>query len=316
MLRVLLWQCMLRVMSLSRLKTQNTALNTQGVDLQPSISRLNLNPKFPLNVHLDGHRDDAPVTELHVHDGLELGYCTAGSGTFYVGNKILPFHAGDMTVITDHEYHRCHSTPGTTSHWVWFFLDPIRLLVPHSAFEFVWESERFCGAQFMNVIANDGNSSLHDLMKMLIAEAKRQDEYRNSNLRSLLLLLINELYRHFPRRSTVEQTTPNTIGLSRIIPALNLIAQHFHEPLTVTQLAAACDLSIRSLQSHFAAQMGMTPQRYLMKSRVQAAAAMLHNRQNSITEVALSCGFNSLSAFNRAFRKIYAMNPREYRKQQ
>ncbi|QDU08747.1 HTH-type transcriptional activator RhaS [Gimesia aquarii] len=307
---------MLRIMTVSRLKTQNIALNTQGFDLQPGISRLNLNPEFPLNVYLDGHRDDTPVTELHVHDGLELGYCTAGSGTFYVGNKILPFHAGDMTVITSHEYHRCHSTPGTTSQWVWFFLDPIRLLVPHAACEFVWESERFCGAPFVNVIPNGENSLLHDLMKMLIDEAKQEDEYRNSNLRSLLFLLINELHRRFPRRGTDDQTTPNATGLSRIVPALNLIAQHFHEPLTVTELAAACDLSVRSLQAHFATQMGMTPQRYLMKSRVQAAAAMLHNHQNRITEVALSSGFNSLSAFNRAFRKIYSMNPREYRKQQ
>ncbi len=306
---------MLRIMVQSRLKTQSSEPNAQSSDLQPGISRLNLNPEFPLNVHLDGHRDDTPVTQLHVHDGLELGYCTAGSGTFYVGNKILPFHAGDMTVITAHEYHRCHSTPGTTSQWVWFFLDPIRLLAPHSAFEFVWESERFCGEPFVNVIPNDGNSLLHDLMQMLIAEAKREDAYRNSNLRSLLLLLINELHRSVPRRETATQTTPDATGLSRIAPALNLVARNFHEPLTVTELAAACDLSVRSLQSHFATQMGMTPQRYLMKSRVQAAAAMLHNRQHSITEIALNSGFNSLSAFNRAFRKIYEMNPREYRMQ-
>ncbi len=284
------------------------------VQTQLGESKLQLNPEFPLNVRLDGYRDDKPITLMHVHNALELGFCISGSGTFYVGNKILRFKAGDMTVITPNEYHRCRSEPGASSRWVWFFLDPIRLLVRNTSAKVVWEPERFSGDQFCNVIRNQSQPTLHRLMKLLVSEARHHDGFRESNLCSLLHLLINELHRCFPRRDNAQETSADAASLSRIVPALNLVARDYDRTISVAQLADSCDLSVRSLQTHFKVQLDMTPQSYLMKIRVQAAATMLGDSNKSITEVALSCGFNSLSTFNRAFSKVHSMSPRAYRK--
>ena len=84
------------------------------------FSPLGLDFAFPLDIVLDGERDDQAITHLHIHDALEIGCCLEGSGTFYIGSKILPFRAGDVTVITDREFHRCRSSPGTRSRWAWF----------------------------------------------------------------------------------------------------------------------------------------------------------------------------------------------------
>jgi transcriptional regulator GlxA family with amidase domain len=59
--------------------------------------------------------------------------------------------------------------------------------------------------------------------------------------------------------------------------------------------------------------MGCSPQAHLLQSRIQAAAALLADHDRAITEIAFSCGFNSLSSFNRAFKAMHETNPRAYR---
>lgn len=278
------------------------------------FSPLSLNPDFPLDIVLDGVRDDAPITQLHIHDGFELGYCLAGSGTFYVGSKILPFGEGDITLLTDREFHRCRSSPGTSSRWAWFFLEPSRLLVPHVASSIIWDPARFCGASFLNVVKGTLYPRLTELVRALHKEAQGNDEFTRVNLRAIILLIVNELHRSFPklRRSTPEDLSAQ--ALARIAPALERIASSFHEALTVPELARECNMGVRSFQQHFTRLIGHAPQQHLLNSRVQAAAAMLAAPELPIAHIAYRCGFNTLSSFNRAFRAAQRESPRAFRK--
>jgi AraC-like DNA-binding protein len=49
--------------------------------------------------------------------------------------------------------------------------------------------------------------------------------------------------------------------------------------------------------------MGLSPHRYVLKTRIQLAKGLLRDASNSILEVADRCGFDTLSTFNRAFKK-------------
>ncbi|MEM9587945.1 MAG: AraC family transcriptional regulator [Planctomycetota bacterium] len=291
--------------------------DAQAPRAEIGLSRLQLNDQFPLHVVIDGVRDDQPITLLHWHNALELGYCVEGSGTFYVANKILPFHAGDFTVITDSEYHRCRSSPGTVSRWAWFFLDPIRLLIPHMTTATAWQPERFRGDHFDNVISPDRDSILTQYVRLLVTEASKEDDLSRDNLRSLIQLIVNQLHRVFPLPAEATSGLPpmhraSHRMLERIAPALGLITHHFDQPLTVVELADACDMSLRTFQVNFTEQMKRSPKSYLQHSRIQAAAAMLVQKDRSITEIALTCGFNSISSFNRTFKRVHGLSPREY----
>lgn len=281
------------------------------------LSEIHLSEHFPLRVVTDGIRDDQPITMLHWHNALEIGYCVEGTGTFYVADKILPFQAGDMTVITDAEYHRCQSSPGTASRWVWFFLDPIRLLVPHAMRSDGWKPNRFRGSQFENVIHAKHDPVLADYIRLLVMEGRREDCSSEQNLRSLVQLFLTQLNRSFPETEKSRSETSSThpichSTLNRIAPALELIAHHFDQPLTVADLAESCGLSLRTFQKLFSKQMNRSPKDYLQHSRVQAAAALLCQHDRSITEICFACGFSSLSAFNRTFKKVHGVSPREY----
>lgn len=276
------------------------------------FSPLDLDPAFPLRIVLDGRRDDQAITQLHVHDALEIGCCLEGSGTFYIGSKVLSFQSGDVTVITDREYHRCRSSLGTTSRWAWFFLQPSRLIVPHAAPSLVWEPERLAGPNFENVLTEKAQPTVSSLVRRIIEEARQTDPFVRQNLRSLFVLLINELHRRFkkPRKAGQEGTTDSP---ARLGPALELITSRFHDPVTVPQMARACGMSVRSFEGHFDRLMGQPPQAYLIRCRVQAAAALLRGSDRTIAEVAYECGFGALSSFNRAFSRHLGTTPRAYR---
>ncbi len=286
-------------------------------DAKLGLSRLEVSPDFPMRVVVDGVRDDQPIKLLHRHNVLEMGYCVEGSGTCYVADKILPFRAGDFTVITESEYHRSRSSPGSKSRWVWFFVDPIRLLVPQASKTLNWQPQRFRGAGFCNVISPEQDDVLASYVRIMVDEARQSDALRNNGLRSAVQLVLNQMHRVFPlpaleENAVLDGDSTKHASLESIAPALELIAHRFDQTLTVTQLAAACDLSVRSLQVHFSRVMNRSPREYLQHSRIQAAAAMLAEGSRSVTEIAFCCGFNSLSTFNRAFRSVLGTSPRLY----
>jgi len=288
--------------------------NSQIPSASLGFSPLDLDHAFPLRIVLDGRRDDQVITQLHVHDALEIGCCLGGSGTFYLGSKILPFQEGDVTVITDREYHRCRSSPGTSSRWAWFFLHPSRMLVPHATPSITWEPERFSGPHFENVLTEKAHPTISALVRQIIQEAQQTDSCVRQNLRCLFVLLINELHRRFrkPRRKLGNDRQANSPA--RLAPALELITSRFHEPLSVPQMAKSSGMSVRSFEIHFHRQMKQAPSAYLIRCRVQAAAALLRATDRTISEVAFECGFGSLSSFNRAFLRIVGKTPNQHRK--
>ena len=52
---------------------------------------------------------------------------------------------------------------------------------------------------------------------------------------------------------------------------------------------------------------------YVNELRVGRACQLLAEEQLKVTDLALQCGFQNLANFNRCFRRITGMTPREYR---
>ena len=57
-----------------------------------------------------------------------------------------------------------------------------------------------------------------------------------------------------------------------------------------------------------------TPMTYITKYRISTALSLLQNTTLSITEIALSVGFNSSSYFSKIFREYMGSTPLQYRK--
>lgn len=78
--------------------------------------------------------------------------------------------------------------------------------------------------------------------------------------------------------------------------------------------AAAARVSERTLRRLFAEQVGMSWRRYLVQARLMRAMAMLSVGRASILDVATGVGFESVSAFSRAFFRHTGETPSAYRR--
>lgn len=99
-----------------------------------------------------------------------------------------------------------------------------------------------------------------------------------------------------------------------LMPAIRKIRKDYAEPLRVEELASLCSLSPCQFLRRFKEETGETPYTYLINYRLAAAQALLQNTDNSMNEIAESCGFYDQFYFSRRFRSRYGMSPSQYRK--
>jgi len=102
---------------------------------------------------------------------------------------------------------------------------------------------------------------------------------------------------------------PN-LQLARVVERLD---KHYQEPLTLAGLAELAGLSPTSLCRAFKRHTGRSVFAYLLERRLQAAMFHLRSSDDKIIKVAFDCGFNDLSFFNRAFKRLTSMSPGQWR---
>jgi transcriptional regulator GlxA family with amidase domain len=96
-------------------------------------------------------------------------------------------------------------------------------------------------------------------------------------------------------------------------PVLDQIAEQFHEPLTLEQLAATYGHNELRFLRDFTRVMGLTPHVYLVEVRLQAARRMIEHTDLPLASIALDSGFAHQSHMGSIFRKHLAMTPSQYR---
>ena len=95
--------------------------------------------------------------------------------------------------------------------------------------------------------------------------------------------------------------------------AADYIQGRLDSPLRLGEVAAAVGYSERHLERLFRQVFGMTVWRFVVQSRVHAAARALTESDRSITRIALDHGFCDASAFSRTFREATGTTPKQYR---
>ena len=95
---------------------------------------------------------------------------------------------------------------------------------------------------------------------------------------------------------------------------VEFINRKYASEITSEHLADILGVSVSQLNRKFKKTMGESPIGYLVKVRVDAAKKMLLESTDTITEISYHCGFNNQTYFNRQFKNITGISPREFRK--
>ena len=117
------------------------------------------------------------------------------------------------------------------------------------------------------------------------------------------------------KKKTYEHSTNGNNGAesARIWKARNFIHEHAGEELSLTRVAAAANTSANYLSEKFKEATGINFVKYVARARYEKAAALLREGSLRVSEIAFAAGFQSLSQFNRVFKKLSRNSPTEYR---
>ena len=104
------------------------------------------------------------------------------------------------------------------------------------------------------------------------------------------------------------------VPFARIGHVLDYINHHDIETLPIAEIANGCGISVRTLERLFVQALHCTPVAYLMERRLLRGAELLLSTDNTISEIALVCGFCDGNHFSKMFNRKFAMPPSEYRR--
>lgn len=153
------------------------------------------------------------------------------------------------------------------------------------------------------------NPELYELASQLFTHAC--DERADNSLVVLgaLLMLMGKIYalHHYKENSR----SSSTVKLFK--PLLELIEKQYMKPITLTEMAQACNLSVTHFSSLFHDFFKQTPIDYLNAYRIEMACLFLTNSDISVTEIAYRCGFNDSAYFVKVFKRYKNTTPKKYR---
>jgi AraC-like DNA-binding protein len=95
--------------------------------------------------------------------------------------------------------------------------------------------------------------------------------------------------------------------------ARRYIKEHSSEELSLTKVAKAVNISANYLSEEFKQVTGVNFVRYIAHTRFDHACDLLRNPKLRISEIAFATGFQSLSQFNRVFKRFSGKSPTQYR---
>lgn len=84
---------------------------------------------------------------------------------------------------------------------------------------------------------------------------------------------------------------------------------------SLADLASACGISVRHLARAFKATTGLPPHRWLLERRVDRAKELLEKTDDTLSDIALACGFADQSHLTRVFRSNSGSSPGAWRRQ-
>lgn len=91
------------------------------------------------------------------------------------------------------------------------------------------------------------------------------------------------------------------------------IHRHYEDPISSKELSGMAGLSVSQFERRFSNAFGVSPRQYLLRIRIESAARLLASTEQTVSEIALACGFHDHAHLSKSFRKMMHVSPTRYR---
>jgi AraC-like DNA-binding protein len=273
-------------------------------------------PDCPAAFYHRRYPEDLHSLPSHWHEEMEVTLVQSGSLEYTIDMTTYQVSEGDILLIppdTLHAAHQLPERPAATDAAV-FHLNLAGLSTPD-----------LCTTQFIRPLQNGGcdiqpvihpetphyeelGAGFHQLWNCQKADLPCQP----LALKAAVLQLLQVIFQFFSNgTSDSRSVNPYT---EKVKLALAYIQDHHTEHITIAQLASLSGFSQVHFMNIFKKAVGTTCIDYLIEYRLALAAIDLRETDHSIVQVAMDHGFQTISYFNRVFRRKYHLTPSEYRR--
>jgi AraC-like DNA-binding protein len=239
------------------------------------------------------------------HNEIELNLLTAGSLTYLLGGSRTMVRAGRLAVFWAAIPHQIVDVDGDTPYFVVTL--PLSEFL-QSAHEVHFVNRILRGELLVEPVGDDCDALKFQQWERELREPERANE---AAVRLEVQARLMRLARRLRKQSANSRPAAN---LSRADQLACFIARNYHKPLTAQSIAEAIGVHPNYAMSLFRETFGTTMTSFVTEHRISHAQRLLATTNNSILNVALAAGFQSLSRFNEAFKAACGCSPRDYRK--
>jgi AraC-like DNA-binding protein len=246
------------------------------------------------------------------HEEYEIYYLVSGERYYYLENEFRYVSAGDFVILDKNLMHRTETIPNKPDHE--------RILLNFS--------QEYFESLFKLVPEIDLSECFRKLPSILRVEAKKRqalanimwrlvEEQQTGNSESYLKILVVELMVMLNRlaEEPLEQIPQIVMNASykKIYSVISYINEFYMEDLSLSKLAEQFYLSPFHLSRTFKKVTGFTVVEYLNNIRIRKAQALLRETDSNVTKIMEVVGFQSLTHFERIFKRISKVTPLQYR---
>lgn len=148
------------------------------------------------------------------------------------------------------------------------------------------------------------------IMREILYSMQNRDNGYDLNVIGLLWKLLGAFVSE-PVISEGEQI--NKSQRQKLKDVLSYIRKNIDKNITLEELAQVSGMSPRYFCRVFKSMTGRTPIEYVNYYRIETASQMLITTGESVTDIALNCGFNDMSYFSKMFKKLKGISPSKFR---
>ncbi len=221
-----------------------------------------------------------------------------GAGVYEIGGNSYPLEAGDGFMITPGAV--CSYTADQERPWKYIYVS-------------------FSGTEADALVQDAGLSAENVIFHFTADDAMRRDIYAlhaagkqsgvcGYDVLGYFLLVMSRLAKKSPPLPTHERT-----GAQYLHRAKQYVEDNYPYEIGTAEIAYHVCLDRTYLYRLFIKEEGISPSRYLMRHRMQRAAALLLQTELPTPEIATAVGIGELSHFYKTFKAFYGMTPKKYR---
>lgn len=273
-------------------------------------------PGVPLYIHtakLSSYPDMRAI--CHWHEDIEFIQVLEGKMNYHVNGKTILLRENDCIMVNSKQMHYGYAFQGEDCDFSCILFHPSlfsgsRELLRQSV-DPVLENT---GLEYLYFDAGeDFGREVSESLKRIVGLKESGEPAYELEIVGTVHILWSRILRHmdvFLVNGDKDSHTDLKIQKDMVA----FIYRHYGEKITLSDIAEAGHVCRSKCCMIFKRYLQQSPIEFLNIYRMKTGSRLLLQTEKSITEIALSCGFNHLSYFSKMFQETYGCTPGAYRK--